>query len=316
MQLIFKSGKAKRKLKEKSRLLKNKLFFPFSIFYLLSSACCLLLAADGLTLTASAQKIAFLTPDKSSSSQKIREKLESFLSKDFQILDDAMVEIIPQNSPDQNFFNLSTEDAQNFGRAAGCNFFVLAKAETLRRAILSKPDFYIESYAVVYLVSSRTGRLIFWKLTSFKSPTAAESEGQLSASIENLAQEISANIIAAGQKESNAEQLSNLEELPAENSAEAKNFRPPLPYRRLKPEYTALASLYNVTATIDAAVDLDEKGVVKKVEIMRWAGYGLDESVAETIRKMQWRGAARDGKNLPIRVLLRYNFKKIERDDN
>jgi hypothetical protein len=27
---------------------------------------------------------------------------------------------------------------------------------------------------------------------------------------------------------------------------------------------------------------------------------------------MQWRPASRDGKALPLRVLLRYNFKKIE----
>jgi TonB family protein len=77
-----------------------------------------------------------------------------------------------------------------------------------------------------------------------------------------------------------------------------------------------VANLYAVTATVDATVDLDETGKVLRVEITRWAGYGLDESVEETIRKMQWRSATRDGKPLPIRVLLRYNFKKIETDED
>ncbi|MGI8469365.1 MAG: energy transducer TonB [Pyrinomonadaceae bacterium] len=300
-QLIFKSKVAGYKPERKFRGL-------FYILLFLFTAHCLL-------LTAAAQKIAFLIPDKSPDSQKTRENLEQILSNKFQILDDSMVETVPLNAPDQNFFNLSTEDARNFGKAAGCNFFVLVKPETLRRADLSKQGFYIESYAVVYLVSSRTGRLNFWKLLSFQGNTAAEAETKLSASLENLASEISANIKSADEHEYAEDRLSKLAEIPDENSDEAKNFRPPLPYRRIKPEYTALANLYNIAATVDALVDLDEKGIVKRIEIIRWAGYGLDESVAETIRKMQWRAAEKDGKTLPVRVLLRYNFKKIEHDD-
>ncbi len=110
-------------------------------------------------------------------------------------------------------------------------------------------------------------------------------------------------------------ELPTPEELPDENSPEAKNFRTPLPYRRLSPEYTAMANLYDITATVDSLVDLDENGKITRIEITRWAGYGLDESVAATIRKMQWRAAERNGKQLPIRVLLRYNFKKIDHDD-
>lgn len=261
-----------------------------------------------------AQKIAFLAPDKSPRSQIVRENLERDLAAKFRILDDSLAEIVPPSSPNQNIFNLSTEDAQNFGTAIGCNFFVLIKAETLRRADLSKSGFYIESYVAVYLVSARTGRLIFWNLLSFKTPSAAESEKQLADSLENLTAEISANITSANKNEPD-EELPKLEELPAENSAEAKNFRSPLPYRQIKPEYTATASLYKVTATVDASVDLDESGTIKRVEITRWAGYGLDESVEATIRKMQWRAAERNGKSLPIRVLLRYNFKKIDHDD-
>ena len=262
----------------------------------------------------SAQKIAFLAPDNSPSSQNTRQNLEDALSKNFKILDDSPIENVLANSPVENIFNLSSEEARNFGNAAGCNFFVLIKSATLRRATLAKPFFYIESYTAAYLVSTRTGHLILWKLESFKAPTAAAAEAELSASIKNLASEIAAKIKSESADEADDEPPPKIEELPEENSVAAQNFRSPLPYRRLKPAYTALANLYDVTATVDAAVDLNAKGDVTKVEITRWAGYGLDESVAETIRKMQWRAATRDGKSLPIRVLLRYNFKKIESD--
>lgn len=282
-----------------------------SLFVLLTAYCLLLTA-----VTAYSQKLAFLAPDKSPNSNKIQLRLKENLAEKFDVADDSLAEIVLENAAVENAFNLSTEEAQNLGKALGCNFFLLVKSDTLRRTVLlANPDFYIESYAAVYLVSTRTGHLVFWKLESFKAQTASEAQEKLSASLANLAAEISANLKSAERTETTISEQTPLEELPAENSPEAKNFRVPLPYRRFTPEYTAAANLYGITATVDSLVDLDENGKVKRIEITRWAGYGLDESVAATIKKMQWRAAERNGKQLPIRVLLRYNFKKIEHND-
>jgi hypothetical protein len=38
----------------------------------------------------------------------------------------------------------------------------------------------------------------------------------------------------------------------------------------------------------------------------------LDEAVARNIEKMNWRPAERNGKFIPLSILLRYNFKKID----
>jgi len=61
---------------------------------------------------------------------------------------------------------------------------------------------------------------------------------------------------------------------------------------------------------VDALVDVDEKGEVSRAEISRWAGYGLDESVIATVKQLHFFPAMRDGRALPMRVLLRYNFRK------
>lgn len=103
-----------------------------------------------------------------------------------------------------------------------------------------------------------------------------------------------------------------IEEVPTPNSPGAKGLTPPIPYRRIKPEYTSAASLYGVAATVEILVDLDERGAIIRTDIARWAGFGLDESVEKTVRSMTWRSAYRDGKPLPMRVLLRYNFKKLD----
>ena len=88
------------------------------------------------------------------------------------------------------------------------------------------------------------------------------------------------------------------------------DLREPAPYRRLHPTYTDAADRAEAEATVDAAVEIGSDGEVARVEIVRWAGFGLDESVASTIRQMHFRPATRDGEPVPVRVLLRYNFRK------
>lgn len=259
-------------------------------------------------------KIAVLIPEKTYQSQIFVEKFASSLSTNFKILDDSLSETAFRSAEHKKPFNLSLEDAKNVGAAIGCDYFLLIKAENQRRNSLVKGEYY-ESYAVVYAVSSRTGRLVFWKLISREAETSEKAEKKLFDSVNNLSVEISDQLKIITNDELNEKAASKLEELPAENSPEAKGFRPPLPYKQITPTYTRLAYLYSVEATVDIEIDVDETGKIRRTKITRWAGFGLDESVDKTVRQMNWKPADRDGKTLPMRVLLRYNFKKIEKDE-
>ena len=86
--------------------------------------------------------------------------------------------------------------------------------------------------------------------------------------------------------------------------------RPPRPFRRPRPPYPESASRADAEATVDALVDIDARGEVGKIEVVRWAGYGLDQSVIDTVKQMHFFPAMRDGVAIPMRVLLRYNFRK------
>jgi TonB family protein len=86
--------------------------------------------------------------------------------------------------------------------------------------------------------------------------------------------------------------------------------RPPRAFRRLKPAYPDAAAHARVEAVVDVLVDVDEKGEVSHAEISRWAGYGLDESVMTTVKQLHFFPAMREGRAIPMRVLLRYNFRK------
>ncbi len=256
------------------------------------------------------QKIAILTPEKTEQTESFAKKLETSLSEKFKVADLSLAENVLRINNFENPFNLTNTDAKNLGVGIGCNFFILIKSETLRRSSFEKNEYY-ESYATFFLVSSRTGRLVFFKLFKFEENDANHARSKLFSAIDEYADEIAKQIKIANDKELNEENL-KIEELPDADSVEGEGFRPPLPYKRIKPIYTKLASFYDVVATVDVLVDIDENGKILQTEIVRWAGFGLDESVVETVNEMNWRPADRKGKTLAMRVLLRYNFRNIE----
>jgi hypothetical protein len=266
------------------------------------------------SLPAGAQKLSILTPEKNLQNARFVSELRDALEKKFTVIDDSLSETAYSAVRVETPFNMPAGAARNIGAAIGCDYFVLVKTATQRRTSLEKSSYY-ESSAAVFIVSSRTGRLVYWRLQKFDSEKQAEAERLLANSAEGLIPDISARLREAGAGEIAEKPSRKLEEMPLENSPEAKSFRSPVPYKRIKPEYTAVAYLYGVAATVDILLDLDEKGNILRTEIVRWAGYGLDEAVTDAVRKMNWRPAERAGKPLPLRVLLRYNFKKVEKEE-
>src|SRR6185437_13191471 len=56
----------------------------------------------------------------------------------------------------------------DLGAALATDFYLLGDAQVLRRSSFEKPLYY-EAYCSVFLVSSRTGRLLAWQRPSFNS---------------------------------------------------------------------------------------------------------------------------------------------------
>jgi TonB family protein len=216
--------------------------------------------------------------------------------------------------------NLSLEEARDLGAAVGCDFLVAGRAETVRRSSFSRPD-YFESYASVFVVSAFTGRLVRWEHLSAEAQEREAAERALMSKLREAADAFAVVMARAREDEREEHRLSVerdtpvIEDAPGEGTPEARNFRVPLPYRRLRPDYTEEAARVGAEATVDALVALDEEGEVKSVEIVRWAGFKLDEAVAQTIRRMHFRPALREGKAVPVRVLLRYNFRRPKQEE-
>ena len=236
---------------------------------------------------------------------------------EFVILDSDMATAAARGAGFQGSLNLTTQEARDLGAAIGCEFFFIGDAQTMRRVPSSEPA-YFESYASVFLVSARTGRLILWERPLERRDSEAEAEKALLQFLSsgNTRQRfrIAARRALENERAARATAVENpppvIEVMSDQDAGQENNVRAPRPLRRLKPPYPESAARAEVEAVVDALVDIDAHGEVERIEISRWAGYGLDQSVIDTIKQIHFLPARRDGVAIPMRVLLRYNFRK------
>ena len=215
--------------------------------------------------------------------------------------------------------NMTLSEARDLGAAIGCDFYVIGDAQTVRRSSSTGPG-YFESYASIFLVSARTGRLISWERPTFEAATTETAERLL---LDHLTKDETRrhylNTIEQAQERERHEREIALDrntpiiEEAGDEKSEGQSLRSPRPYRRLRPAYPDTAARADAEGTVDVLVDLDTKGEIGRVEVARWAGFGLDDAAVNTVRQLHFFPATRDGVAIPMRVLLRYNFRQPAR---
>lgn len=260
-----------------------------------------------------AQKVALLSPEATAQNNSFIALLGESLEDKLTLLDGDLTMAAYRSISPATPFNLTAAESKLIGSTIGCDHFVLVRSATQRRSAFRRDEYY-EAYAHVFVVSSRTGRLVFWKNQKSEAVKPDLATTRLSESVDELAREIVSKIKIAQIDERNEPPAPSIEEVPDAESPLVKDFKAPIPYSRIKPEYTTEAALYSVTATVEILIDLDASGAITRSEIIRWAGFGLEGSVEKAVRTMNWRSAVRGGKPLAMRFLLRYNFKKLEKE--
>jgi TonB family protein len=258
------------------------------------------------------------TPVAKLAAEKIRTRLRE--TGEFLVADADLSRSAAMGAGYKGSLNLTVSEARDLGAALASDFYLLGDAQTLRRSSSKKPVYY-ESYCSLFLVNSRTGRLLDWDRPSFESNEATDAEELLS---QHIVSDVSHRFVIALRRAIEDEQSQRMivtsaaipliEEAPDDDkAAEAQALRLPRPYRRLRPEYPETAARAEVEATVDVMVDVGADGEVGEVQVVRWAGFGLDESTVTTVRQMHFFPAMRNGNPIPMRVLLRYNFRKPAR---
>ena len=258
------------------------------------------------------------TPFGQKTAQNLRDRLRSTV--ELLVADPDLSRAAAKGIGYSGSLNLSVSDARDLGAALATDFYILGDAQTLRRSSSTRPVYY-ESYCSLFVVSARTGRLILWDRPSFESDKAADAEERLAKQLSGETIDRTLLMIRRAREDERTErtivaQSSEpvIEAAPDDEAiAEAQGVRLPRPYARLRPEYPETAARAEAEATVDVLVDVRADGEVNQVQIARWAGFGLDETTVATVRKMHFFPAMKNGTAIPMRVLLRYNFRKPPR---
>ncbi len=230
-----------------------------------------------------------------------------------ELVDENLTRMAAKGAGYVGSLNLSRDDARALGQSLGCDFYLLGNVQIARR-LASGEQFYFEALTGLFIVETRTGRLVKFEFERARGQDENEAYKLLIKLINdgwkryagaiNLARERHASEI-----ESVTQTPGPVKEVLTDESA-GKGIDQPVFYQRLKPAYTEQAELAGITAIVELEAVFGEDGRVSDLEIVRWAGFGLDESAIATVRLLRFKPAERDGKRLTFRGLVRYNFRR------
>ncbi|MFN2530814.1 MAG: energy transducer TonB [Pyrinomonadaceae bacterium] len=213
--------------------------------------------------------------------------------------------------------NMTLNEARDLGAAMATDYYIVGDAQTLRRSSSAEPMFF-ESYCSFFIVAARTGALVSWDRLSFKNVNKTGAENALVNELgaKHLRQRILSSVkdFEDNSRQQRDEPIAAdaiIEEAPNDElAAVEKGLRLPRAYQRLRPDYPETAAEADVEATVDILADIGADGEVSQVRVVKWAGFGLDEASIRIVKQLHFFPAMRNGVRIPMRVLLRYNFRK------
>lgn len=231
----------------------------------------------------------------------------------FELLDDDLVRLAVRGVGYAGSLNLSRDDARALGQSMGCDFYVLGKVQTARRLVAGE-QFYFDALAGLFFVETRSGKLIRFAYEQAKNQQERQAMEQLKKTLKQNWPHYADAVLAV--RELQAAAIDNVGEPsppPVEvltDDLAADGVQQPFFYQRIKPDYTEQADLAGIIATVELEAVFREDGAIGEIEIVRWAGFGLDESAVATIKKLRFKPAVRGEKSLTIKGLVRYNFRR------
>jgi len=253
-------------------------------------------------------------------SRNLEDALEAALKRDARVvliersqLQPAMAGIGYNGS-----INMSRDEARGLGAAIGCDFFIIGKKDLSARSE-EKGESHEEAILGMMIVDGRTGALATFDFLSEKAPAKEAAlaaltkalDGRAASYVDSMSRSRAAR---EAMNRPNARSSESVMDMPDAESALGAGFKPPEFLNRAKPEYTLAAERADINATVEAQAVFRANGEVGEVEIIRWAGFGLDESAERAIRSLKFKPATRDGQPISVRAMVRYNFRRVERN--
>jgi TonB family protein len=239
--------------------------------------------------------------------------IRQLAAQDFTLIDEELVRAAMHGAGYTGSLNLSRDEARALGMSIGCDYYLLGVVRVVRRT-LSAEEFYYEGLAGLFTVETRSGQLLLFDFSRTRAGDEKTARLQLDEQLrQSWKKSVAAIAVAVSRSRTASETITQAPAAVIEafgDEPQAKGLAQPVFYQRLKPGYTEAAESLSIIATVELEVVFGADGRVGEVEVIRWAGFGLDESALATVRRLRFKPAERDGRPVPLRALVRYNFRR------
>ena len=248
--------------------------------------------------------------DAGATAREIRETLAGALRGPATVLDAGLVDAALAGAGYAGSTNLTLEEARRLGRVAGADALALVVARDFERPSDNESTRW-ECAVGLFLVDSRSGALLRYRGVAGVGEDRATARRAACAAAQAEA--------AAWVDVVDAAERRRLEGPGPAGDPAAVDFVtnpeggadlvPPRFCQRPAPRFTDEADRMRVVATVDLIVQFNADGTYGPIDVVRWAGFGLDEASIEAVRARKFWPARRSGAPVAARALLRYNFR-------
>ncbi|MFN0123560.1 MAG: energy transducer TonB [Blastocatellia bacterium] len=213
--------------------------------------------------------------------------------------------------------NMTRDEARALGMSVGCDYYLLLLARAPQRPGADNQPSH-EAILALFIIETRSGNLLDFQYARARGADEPAARRELAPHIDTAWEKSATAIARAGDR--NRQRSENIPpamppdmpvdmiEMSAGDEA-ATDLAQPVFFQRLRPAYTPEAESLGVTAVVELAVVFGADARVGEIEILRWAGFGLEAAAIETVRQLQFKPATRNGRRVNLRALVRYNFR-------
>ena len=206
--------------------------------------------------------------------------------------------------------NPTREEVRRMAAAIGCEVVVLGASSVVERES-PDPDRRWDAFAGLFLVDGRSGALLRYQgwqvLGSERDRAVLQLYSAMSTDVATWPSRLSESGSESGADAANDEAGELLDFV---TQPEGRgDVIPPRFFTRPIPAYTMDADRVHATATVELIVEFLSDGSYGRIDVERWAGFGLDEAAIVAVRSSKFWPARRGGIAMRSRAMLRFNFR-------
>ncbi len=233
----------------------------------------------------------------------------------FAVLESGLVDAAARGAGYAGSLNLSRDEARRLALSVGATTLVMG-ATSIGELESDNGRRSFDVAISLFLVDGTTGRLLRYR--PFRGGGESRAAAVEAAFVPLRAEIATWKALADDAERQREERTSDLAWDPAAldmlgSPDGGEGLVPPRFFKRPAPKYTDEAERMRAVATVDLVVQFNADGSYGPIDVVRWAGYGLEESAIEAVRACKFWPARKDGRPITARALLRYNFRFRER---